>query len=70
MKKPVDFSAACMLALIFAIPMAFLAWVVWVAHKDTPRLRQECEERGGMLISTRGDLHTCVGKPTKPADPA
>ena len=38
-------------------------WIVYSAHKDAPKLRAECEARGGMLISTRSELYTCVGKP-------
>ena len=40
-----------------------LMWIFYSAHKDAPKLRAECEARGGMLISTRGELYTCVGKP-------
>ena len=70
MGKPVDHSNTAILAVIFAITMACLALVVWAAHKDAPGLREECEARGGMLISTRDELYTCVGRPTKPVDPA
>lgn len=40
-----------------------LLWIFYSAHKDEPKLRAECEARGGMLISTRSELYTCVGKP-------
>lgn len=40
-----------------------ILWIVYSAHKDAPKLRAECEARGGMLISTRSELYTCVGKP-------
>ena len=70
MKKPIHPSDDSLLVFIFVITMAVIAWVVWTAHKDAPRLQEECEAQGGMLISTRNELYTCVGKPTKPADPA
>lgn len=47
---------------------AWVMWIAWASHKDEPKLRAECEARGGMLIGTRTELYACVGKP--PALPA
>lgn len=51
---------------IFAALLAAVTWVFWAAHKDEPKLRAECEAKGGMLISTRSELYACVGKPQAP----
>ena len=40
-----------------------LIWVVWAAHKDEPKMRADCEARGGQLIGTRAPLYTCVSVP-------
>lgn len=45
------------------ITIVGLWWIYWAAHKYEPKLRVECEARGGMLIGTRSELYTCVGKP-------
>lgn len=51
------------LSMMFIFIVGGLALIVYAAHKDEPRLRAECEARGGMLIGTRNELYTCVGKP-------
>jgi hypothetical protein len=62
-------SADAWLLTAFAVVVVLLGgFVLWLAHKDEPKLRAECEARGGMLISTRDKLYTCVGRP--PAAPA
>ena len=40
-----------------------LGLLAHIVHKNEPQLRAECEARGGMLIGTRNELYTCVGKP-------
>ena len=44
-----------------------LLWLEHRAHGHAPKLRAECEARGGMLLSTRDTLYACVGKPPEPA---
>jgi hypothetical protein len=62
-EKKADYVDMYLLSAAFCVFMALLSWVVWFAHKDATTLRAECEARDGILISSRNELYTCVGKP-------
>ena len=54
--------------LFLAAVIAAITYLFWTTHKDEPKARAACEARGGMLISTRSDFYSCVGKPLVAVD--
>ena len=40
--------------------IATITAIFYLAHSDEPKLRAECEARGGVLISAGAPLYVCV----------